>query len=169
MFLAIHEHQAPPDDGKYEPLIPGRLGEGVAVGLQDLPVGLGADDEDGVAVKDGEVADEVGARPRSDPCRVGLDGRARGELAEGLAEEEVVILEGKGAALVSDCFRLWGRGGEEDGDAGKGGIAEWGISYLWAWKMAKRAPEIGVDEEAVGLDEGILHREENEEDRRWLH
>lgn len=53
---------------------------------------LGADDEHGVAVEEGVVPDEVGAGPLADPGRVGLDGGPRGELAEGLAEEEVVVL-----------------------------------------------------------------------------
>lgn len=104
MFLPVHKHQPPPNNRKDQPPVPSRLREGVAVRLQDLSVRLGADDEHGVAVEERVVPDEVGTGPLADPGRVGLDGGARGELAEGLAEEEVVVLR------VSEALASWVRG-----------------------------------------------------------
>lgn len=52
MFFTIHEHKAPPNNGEDQAAVPSRLDKGVAVGLQDLFVGLGADNEHGVAVEE---------------------------------------------------------------------------------------------------------------------
>lgn len=41
-------------------------------------------------------------------------------------------------------------------------------TYLWPREAPERAPEVGVDEEAICLDEGILSRKEDAKDsRRW--
>ena len=41
-------------------------------------------------------------------------------------------------------------------------------TYPWAWKLPEGAPEVGVDEVSVGLDESILDGEEDEEDGNGL-
>ena len=53
---------------------------------------LWADDQYSIAVEERVIPDQVGIGPLTDPGCVGLDGGTGDELAQGLAEEEVVVL-----------------------------------------------------------------------------
>ena len=92
MILPIKKHQTLPDNGKDKPRIPRRLRKLVTVRLQNLPECLGARDEYGGCASEEGVTDEVGVRPGADPGDVGLGWISGEKLAEGLAEEEVVVL-----------------------------------------------------------------------------
>lgn len=94
MVLSIQEDKAPPHKWEYQPAVPSRLHEGIAVRLEHRLVCLRADDQRSIAVEEGEVADHVGLGPFLDPGRVGLDRGTGVELAECLAEKEMVVLKG---------------------------------------------------------------------------
>ena len=108
VVLAIHEYQAPPHKREDQPAVPRWLHEGVAVRLKHLLVRLGADNQNGIAVEKGEVANHMGLGPLAHPVCIRFDWGARPELAEGLAEEEVVVLGSSATVLV---YRLDRRDG----------------------------------------------------------